>query len=52
MADQILPYLAVAKGGVKTSDITNHCKTNIYVIEKFLDKIFEIDESNKIIKAV
>jgi RNA 3'-phosphate cyclase len=39
MADQILPYLALAKGKsqVSVSEITNHAKTNIWVIEKFID---------------
>ena len=44
LADQILPYLTLAQGksSVKVSEITNHCKTNIWVIEKFLDGKFEI----------
>ena len=46
LADQILPYLALAQGKskVKVSQITNHCKTNIWVIEKFLKGKFEIKE--------
>jgi RNA 3'-phosphate cyclase len=37
LADQILPYIALAKGKseITVSEITNHCKTNIWVIEKF-----------------
>lgn len=50
MADQILPYLAIAKGSIKTSEITQHCRTNIYVIEKFQGKVFEVNEVDKIIK--
>ena len=44
LADQILPYLALTKGksSVTVSEITNHCKTNIWVIEKFLEGKFEI----------
>ncbi len=44
LADQILPYLALASGKsrVTVSEITNHCKTNIWVIEKFIDGKFEI----------
>ena len=43
LADQILPYMALAgsKSQVTVSEITNHCKTNIWVIEKFLDGKFE-----------
>lgn len=43
LADQILPYLALTekKSEVTVSEITNHCKTNIWVIEKFLNGKFE-----------
>jgi len=45
LGDQILPFLALVKGQVKVSHITNHCKTNMYVIEKFLGTKFEINEN-------
>ena len=50
LADQITPLMAL-KGNskIKTSNITNHTRTNIYTIEKFLGKSFSIDEKNKII---
>jgi RNA 3'-terminal phosphate cyclase (GTP) len=43
LADQILPYMALAEGksSVTVSKVTNHCKTNIWVIEKFLDGKFD-----------
>lgn len=45
MADQILPYLALAKGesAVSVAEITRHCLTNIWVIEKFLPVKFEVE---------
>ncbi|MCD6368148.1 MAG: RNA 3'-terminal phosphate cyclase [Candidatus Aenigmarchaeota archaeon] len=44
MADQILPYMALAGGGkITVSEVTNHCKTNIWVIEKFLPVKFKIE---------
>lgn len=43
LADQLISYLALAKGQIKTSEITNHTKSNIYVAEKFLDCKFEIE---------
>jgi RNA 3'-phosphate cyclase len=49
LADQILSVMALAGGKIKTSKITNHSRTNIHTIEKFLGKVFEVDESNKII---
>jgi len=47
LADQILPFLALAKNRSKVtvSEITNHCKTNIWVIEKFIDGKFEIKDN-------
>jgi RNA 3'-terminal phosphate cyclase (ATP) len=49
MADQVLIFLALAKGKsrVKVEEITEHCKTNIGVIEKILPVEFEIDEKRK-----
>jgi len=43
MADNILPFVALFGGKVDVSEVTNHCKTNIYVIEKFLGKCFTVD---------
>jgi len=44
LADQVLPNMALSKGKsqVTVSEITNHCKTNIWVIEKFIEGKFEI----------
>jgi len=46
-ADQILPYLALAKGNsqVTVSEITKHCQTNIWVIERFIEGKFEKKEN-------
>ena len=52
LADQLLQFLALAGGKIKASKITNHAKTNIYTIEKFLGKTFEIDERNNTISAI
>jgi RNA 3'-phosphate cyclase len=47
LADQILPFMALVSGTsqVSVSEITEHCKTNIWVIEKFIDGKFEIKEN-------
>jgi RNA 3'-phosphate cyclase len=47
LADQILPFMALVSGTpqVSVSEITEHCKTNIWVIEKFLEGKFEIKEN-------
>jgi RNA 3'-phosphate cyclase len=50
MADQILPYIALAGNSkISVADVTNHCKTNIWVIEKFLPVKFGINEREKTI---
>ncbi len=45
LADQLIPYLALAGGGSFTTRmITPHTKTNIWVTEQFLDAKFRIEE--------
>lgn len=47
LCDQILPYIALLtkSARLKTSKITEHTKTNIWVIEKFIKGKFEIKEN-------
>jgi len=42
-ADQLLPYMALAGGKIKASRVTEHCRTNAFVIEKFLPVKFKIE---------
>jgi len=46
-ADMLLPYIALVGGSFTAPEITNHIKTNIETIEKFLDVKFKVD-GNKI----
>jgi RNA 3'-terminal phosphate cyclase len=39
-ADQLLPYMAQAGGEIQTARISDHCRTNAFVIEKFLPARF------------
>lgn len=50
-SDQLLPYLALTKSSLKTSTISDHAKTNCFVIEKFLPVKFEINEEKAEIKC-
>ena len=56
-SDQLLPFLAYiafkykTKLELKTSCITDHAKTNAWVIEKFLPVKFEIDEKKASVKV-
>lgn len=47
LADQILIYMALSgkKSEVSVSEITTHCQTNIWVIEKFLEGYFKIQKN-------
>jgi len=44
LADQLIPFMALAKGEsrVETTCLTEHCLTNIAVVEKFLPVKFEV----------
>jgi len=44
MADQILPYLALGgySSSATVSEVTSHCRTNMWVIENFLDGRFQV----------
>lgn len=46
LADQLVPYIAIAKGSFTTRMITSHTKTNIWVSEQFLDVKFKIEKVN------
>jgi RNA 3'-terminal phosphate cyclase (GTP) len=53
MADQFLPFLAFTGGRFKTSRISNHLKTNAWVIQQFLPKVkININESTNIIEVI
>ncbi len=51
LADQILPFMALIGGSARVSQVTSHCRTNLYTIHQFLGEIFEIDEENKVIST-
>ena len=52
LADQLIPFIALFGGEIKTTEITQHALANIYVCKQFLGKILEVDEENKTIKSV
>ena len=41
-ADQLLIYLAIGGGRIRTSEITQHTLTNIQIIEKFMPVTFDV----------
>ena len=42
LGDQLIPFLAFAGGKIGVSEITKHLVTNVWVVEQFLGKTFEI----------
>ncbi len=50
LSDQILPFLALANGKseIAATALTNHTKTNIWVIKKFLQTDFKINENGNV----
>ncbi len=52
LADNLIPFLALTGNEIKTSEITNHTLTNIYVCEQFLNKTFEVDKKNNTIRKI
>ena len=51
LADNLIPFLGLFGGKIKTSKITNHTLTNIYVTEKFLNVKFNVDKEKNLIEA-
>jgi len=43
LGDQLIPFLAFAGGEIGVAEITNHLVTNVWVVERFLGKIFEVE---------
>ena len=52
LADQILPFMAiVGNSKIKVSEITSHCRTNVYAIQQFMGEIFKVYEEEKTIST-
>jgi RNA 3'-phosphate cyclase len=52
LADNLIPFLGLFGGRIKVTDITYHTRTNIYVVEQFLDVKFSIEEEKRIISVI
>ncbi len=52
LADNLLPFVALFGGGFKTSELTAHTKTNLYVVEQFLGKRLIAEFSDNTISSV
>lgn len=46
MSDQLIPYMGLSgEGKIRVSELTNHAKTNIWLVEKFLDVKFKVEDN-------
>jgi RNA 3'-phosphate cyclase len=53
IADMLIPFMGLLPGSkIKTSEITNHTTTNIYVVEKILDVGFSTEKNTVTVKKV
>ena len=43
LGDQLIPFLAFAGGEIGVTEITSHLITNVWVVEQFLGRIFEVE---------
>jgi len=46
LADQLIPYLALAGGSYTVREVSKHTMTNIWTAGHFLDRKIEIKEEN------
>lgn len=45
LADNLIPLLGLVGGEIKTSEITNHTKTNVFVVERMNGRKFRIQDN-------
>jgi len=43
LGDQLIPFLAFAGGEIGVAEVTNHLVTNVWVVERFFGKTFEVE---------
>ncbi|AHL23670.1 RNA 3'-terminal phosphate cyclase [Thermococcus nautili] len=43
LGDQLIPFMAFTGGEIGVAEITNHLVTNVWVVEQFLGRTFEVE---------
>ena len=51
LADNIIPLMALTGGRLKTTEITDHIRSNIYVCEQFLNVHFKVDAQKNLVSV-
>ncbi len=52
LCDQLIPFIGVSGGILKTSEITKHAETNMWVVEKFREVAFNVNRDDRIIGVI
>ncbi len=45
LADNLIPWLGILEGQIRTSEISQHAQTNMWVVEQFFGKIFRVENT-------
>jgi len=45
LADNLIPFMGLVGGSLRTSKVTDHALTNIYTTENFVDSKFKVEEN-------
>jgi len=51
LCDQLIPFLAICGGSLRTSEVTKHTETNIWIVEKLTGATFDVNRDEKTITA-
>ena len=53
LEDNIIPWLALCcPSAMRVPKLTPHTRTNMYVVERFLGKVFTVDEDKQVIRTI
>ncbi len=51
LGDQLIPFLAFTGGEFSVAEVTDHLKTNVWVVERFLGRVFDVDEERGVVRV-
>ncbi len=51
LADHLVPWLALRGGSFRAAALTDHLRTNCWLVEQFIGHVFRIDEQTKTVTA-
>ncbi len=51
LADHLVPWLALRGGAFRTSEFSEHTRTNCWIVEQFLGPLFVLDNDRTVLRA-